>query len=112
MKEVKKVKLSELEKMSEKMFGHLVKAVIDVEKERVVIDAEMHADQEKFMLDTGSEQGDLWGINIHPDKKGRDMIEFNSMINLRATQGNRSLSVEDPEIQEKIYKIMEKTIET
>ncbi|MBD3280542.1 hypothetical protein GF389_03395 [Candidatus Dojkabacteria bacterium] len=100
----------ELKDMAEKMFGNLVKAVVDIEKGTMVVNAEMHADEEKYFLEAGSNQQSLWGINIHPDKEGDDRIEFDSMINLRPSQNNRSRSVEDLEIQKRIIEIVNKLI--
>ena len=106
-----KITIEELKKMSAKMFDNLVKAVVDIEKEIMVVDAVMHADQESFLLDRGSKQENLWGINLYPNKiKEQDFIEFDSMINIRATQGNRGRDVYDPKIREKIIKIVNKLV--
>jgi len=107
-----KISNEELKEMSEKMFDGLVKAVVDIEKEIMVVDAEMHADQEEFLLQQGSDQKDLWGINFYPDEVGsEDWLEFDSMINLRPSQNNRSRSVESEEIREKIISVVEKLVE-
>jgi len=37
--------------MAERMFGDLVKVVVDVEHGLMVVDAEMHGDDEAFLLD-------------------------------------------------------------
>lgn len=101
----------ELSKMSEKMFEKLVKAVVDIEKEIMVVDAPLHADQEFFLLEKGSEQDNLWGINLIPEKFGTEnFIVFDSMINMRPSAGNRSRNVENPEIQKKIIKIVSKLV--
>jgi len=106
-----KISVAELDKMSEKMFGRLVKAVVDIEKEIMVIDASMHADQEVVLLESGSRQENLWGINLHPSKFGGEgWIEFDSLINLRPSQGNRSRSVDDLKIQEIIKKIVNRLV--
>lgn len=62
------ISLDELRIMAEATFGDLVKAVVDVARDVMVVDAELHADQEKFMLDQGSRQADLWGINLYPER--------------------------------------------
>jgi hypothetical protein len=81
------IQLIELSAMSEKMFKRLVKAVVDVERALMVVDAGMHANEEFFLLENGSEQKNLWGINLHPDKFGsEDFIAFDSMINIRPHQ--------------------------
>ena len=72
----KKISILEIKRMAKRMFGILVKAVIDVKKEIMVINAELHADEEQYLLQRGSKQEDLWGINLYPEKKGDDFIEF------------------------------------
>lgn len=106
-----KITNAELKKMSKKMFDGLVKAVVDIEKEIMVVDAELHADQEDYLLQQGSEQKNLWGINFYPDQIGTDnWLEFDSMINLRPAQNNRSRSVENKEIRERIVEVIEKLV--
>ena len=82
--------------------GDLVKAVIDLERRIMIVDADLHADQEAELLAGGSRQQDLWGINFYPDLPASDWLEFDSMINLRPSFGNRSRGVEDPATREKI----------
>ena len=105
------ISLKELSVMSEKMFNNIVKAVIDVEQEIVIVDAILHSDQEEYLLNEGSLQANLWGINLHPDKFDTPkFVEFDSMINIRPNEGNRSRGVDDPHIQEKIRKIIAKKV--
>lgn len=111
MKIVKKVSLSELREMAEKMFGELVKADVDVVKKIVIIDMPMHYDGEQKLLEHGSQQQDLWGINLHPGDYGTDdFIEFDSMINIRPGQGNPSKDVLDPETRQKITDIIAEVV--
>ncbi len=107
----KKISILEIKKMAKKMFGILVKAVVDVEKEIMVINAELHADEEQYLLQRGSKQENLWGINLYPEKDGDDFIEFDSMINLKPSQGNYSRGIEDWEIQKKIIQIISKLVQ-
>ncbi|MFA6527863.1 MAG: DUF5674 family protein, partial [Candidatus Babeliales bacterium] len=65
-----KITLDELKQMSQKMYNQLVKAVVDIKKNIMVVDAALHADQENLLLEDGSEQQDLWGINLYPEKFG------------------------------------------
>lgn len=102
----KEITIQELQKMAQEMFGNMVKAVVDVKKEIMAVDAELHADEEAYLLENGSEQKNLWGINLYPEISGDDFIEFDSMINLRPAQGNRSRGVEDVRTQEKIRSIV------
>ncbi len=70
----------------------------------------MHADEEKLLLENGSKQKNLWGINIYPDKKGADFIEFDSIINIRPSQNNLSRFIEDEKIRKKIIEIINSLI--
>jgi hypothetical protein len=108
MKQVDKINVKDLQQMAEKMYGQIVKADVDVAKKIMVLDAEMHADIEAFMLEQGSRQEDLWGINLHPDDFGTDnFIEFDSMINIRPKQGNRSRYVDDKKTRQQIVDIVQ-----
>ncbi|MEI7749645.1 MAG: DUF5674 family protein [Candidatus Moraniibacteriota bacterium] len=97
---------SELKAMAGKMFGGLIKGVVDVKLGVMVVDAELHADEEAFLLKNGSSQDDVWGINLYPDETGEDFVEFDSMINVRPRQGNKSRSVEDGVLRDTISGIV------
>jgi len=112
MKTVEKtISLDELKSMALTMFNNIVKAVIDIEQEIMVVDAQFHSDQEEYLLECGSRQEHLWGINLHPDLFGApEFVEFDSLINIRPNENNKSLRVEDPHIQEKIRSIVAKMV--
>ena len=105
-----KITLKELKEMASKMFGNLVKGVVDVEKGILVIDSELHSDEEAYLLQLGSKQENLWGINIYPDLDKEERIEFDSMINLRPSQNNNSRGVDNKEIRKKILDIVNSKI--
>ena len=108
MELVESISVHELKVMAENMYGELVKAVVDVERGLLVVDAELHVDEEQWLLEHGSLQSDLWGINLYPDDYGTDdFIEFDSMINIRPSQGNRSRSVESGPIRDRICRIVD-----
>ena len=106
-----KISKNELRDMSKTLFGDLVKAVVDVSKRIMVLNGELHADEERILLEGSSRQEDLWGINLYPEKEGGDWIEFDSMINIRPSQGNRSRGVENLEIQSLIRDIVKERTE-
>ncbi len=101
-----KISIAELKKVAEERFGDMVKAVVDLELGIMAIGAEMHSDEEGYLLERGSKQDNLWGINIYPDNSGEDFVEFDSMINIRPRQNNRSRGVEDPDIQTRIREVV------
>jgi len=57
-------------KVAANMFGNMVKAVVDVDRELIAVDAELHSDLEALLLDDGSKQRSLWGINLYPEMQG------------------------------------------
>lgn len=108
-----KIEIAELKEMAKGRFGNLVKAVVDVEKEIMAFDAELHVDLLQFLIEKeNSEPKNLWGINLYPEIAGDDFIEFDSMINLKPAFNNRTRGVESAEIREKIIKIVEKLCNT
>jgi hypothetical protein len=96
------IALDALRRLAREQFGDFVKAVVDVRRGLMAVGGELHSDAEALLLDQGSEQGDLWGINIYPDRPGHERVEFDSMINVRPAQGNRSRGVEDAGLQRRI----------
>lgn len=106
-----KITKQELEGMAKKMFGDLVKGVVDIEKGILVVDAPMHADEEAELIKNGSKQENLWGINLYPEEPDENFIEFDSMINLKPNQNNRTRGVDDLKIQKKIIEIVNQLVQ-
>jgi hypothetical protein len=104
------VTIDELKKTAKASFGDLIKAVVDVDRELIAIDAELHSDLEALFLEDGSKQISLWGINFYPELEGEDFIEFDSMINLRPSQRNMTRGVDSKDIQTKIISIVSKWV--
>lgn len=105
-----KITISELKAIAQERFGDLIKAVIDIERGVMAIGGELHADEEAVLLAQGSAQADLWGINLYLDQPRDQMIEFDSMINIRPSQGNRSRNVGDETIRLRVIEVINKLI--
>lgn len=106
-----KITIAQLKRMSESFSEGLVKAVVDVQEGIMSVDSELHSDLERILIENGSYQENLWGINIYPDLEGEDFVEFYSMINIRPRQNNRSREVEDLSIRKAILHIVENLIQ-
>ena len=100
-----KIPIAELNEMAKNMFGNLVKAVVDIDKKIMVVDGELHADEEVLLLQNGSIQKNIWGINIYPEEK-ENFIEFDSMINIRPSMGNKTRGVDDEVLRNLILQIV------
>ncbi len=102
---------NDLRELAKEQFGDFVKAVVDVGRGIMAIGGELHADEEAALLDEGSVQRDLWGINLYPDLPSEQWIEYDSMINVRPSQGNRSRNVENSALREKIVSIVTRLVQ-
>lgn len=105
------ISVEELKIIAKNQFGDLVKSVVDVEQEIMALGGELHSDEEVLLSEKiGSKRGNMWGINIYPEKSGEDFIEFDSMINIKPHYGNRSRGVENLAMQERIKHIINKLV--
>lgn len=102
---------SALRDMAGRQFGDMVKAVVDVEAGIMAIGGELHSDEEALLLDEGSRQSNLWGINLYPEKPSDEWIEFDSMINVRPSAGNHSRHIERMEIRDAVTQIVQQLVE-
>lgn len=105
------IPVADLKKLAANQFEDMIKAVVDVQKEIIAVGGSLHADEEKILLQSGSSQFNLWGINIYFEVDAGDRIEFDSMINIRPVQGNKSRDVENIETREKIISIVTRLIQ-
>ena len=104
------ISFEEIRQLAGRRFGDMVKGVVDLRRHIMLLDADLHADQEAELLADGSRQEDLWGINLYPDAPDADWLEFDSMINLRPSVGNRSRGVDDPATRERIAELVDRLV--
>ena len=97
-------------KVAKEGFGDFVKAVVDCAQGIMAIGGELHADEERVLLEQGSKQEDLWGVNLYPENSFEEWIECHSMINIRPRQGNRTRGVEDPAVQKRIHAVVSQLV--
>lgn len=104
------ISMDSLCEIAAERFGDMVKAVVDVSRGIMVIDADLHSDEEALLLSEGSRQQDIWGINLYPELPPEDWLEFDSMINLRPSFGNSSIFVDDPSIRRQIRNVVDRLV--
>lgn len=92
--------------MAQDFYGDMVKGVVDVERKIMALNGELHADLERLLLEDGSNQESLWGINLYPDAEDEDFIEFDSLINISPRRNNLSRDVEDETVRDQIRSIV------
>ncbi len=59
------------------------------------VGGELHADAEQVLLTRGSSQADLWGANYYPGQGPDECIEYTALINIRPSQGNPSMEIQN-----------------
>ena len=89
----------QIEQMAESYVGLMIKLAVDVEQEILAGGGELHADCEQTLLENGSLQENVWGADWYPEIR---RVEFESLINIRPRQQNRSMEIKDPALREKI----------
>lgn len=104
------ISVEEMSGIAAGTFGDMVKAVVDVGRELIALDGELHSDLEALLLENGSAPGDLWGINFYPGLAGDDFLEFDSMINMRPSRGNPSRGVDSEETRRRIASIADRWV--
>ncbi len=104
------IKREELIEFVKRQYGEMTKAVVDVGTGRVALGGELHMDAAAKLEDGGSAWSNLWGINLYPEGDKEFRLEFDSMVNIKPAQGNRSRNVEDSAVREKIEIIVRKLI--
>ena len=97
---------ADLSHIAERQFGDMVKAVVDVERRVMAVGAEFNADEEAALLEDGSRQSSLWGVNLYIGETGDAFVEYDSMINVRPAAANRSRGVEDEATRTRIFDIV------
>ena len=96
---------AELRRIVALYFGDMVKVVIDVRRRVAAVGGELHADAEQVLLAQGSTQADLWGANYFPGRGPDGCIEYTALINIRPSQGNRSMEIQDADTRQTVREI-------
>jgi hypothetical protein len=100
-----KIDPHELARLTTAFFEDMVKYVVDVKRGVAAVGGELHADAEEILLADESRQTDLWGANYYPGRGLENCIEYTSLINIRPSQGNPSMVVQDEEIRARIREL-------
>jgi hypothetical protein len=82
-----------------KEYESMVKIAVDIRRSVLAGGGEMHADCELVLLESGSEQDDIWGANWYPAEQ---RIEYEALINIRPRLNNRSIVIQAEELRSKV----------
>ncbi len=102
---------SQLAKLAHQGYGDMIKAIADLDKGWIAVGGDLHADGEMVLLNTGSDQENLWGFNLFPEKTGEDRLEYSALINIRPRHGNPAITIEKEEIRRAIRQLVDERID-
>jgi hypothetical protein len=94
--------------LAEEYYGLRIKLAVDVTRGIVAGGGALHYDCEQALLDDGSRQEDVWGADWYPTTQS---VGYDSLINLRPKQGNRSTEIQDPGLRAQIDAIVRRLLE-
>ncbi|MCC5654429.1 DUF5674 family protein [Nostoc sp. XA013] len=85
-----------------------IKIAVDIERKVIAGGGVRHYECEQELLKDGSRQRDIWGADWSPSTQE---IVFESIINIRPSQNNRSMVIRSPEIRERVTQITQQLLE-
>lgn len=97
---------TQMEEMLEAL-GIYIKLAVDIRRGILAGGGELHADCERVLLEDGSQQQDVWGADWYPSNRS---VGYESLINLRPRQGNRSMEIQDPTIREQVNSFVQQLL--
>lgn len=87
--------------------GVYIKLAVDIDLGILAGGGELHADCESVLLEDGSEQHNIWGADWYLDLQE---VTYQSFINIRPSQNNRSMKIQDLEIQARVEQIVRRLL--
>ena len=92
----------QLQEMLEELKTY-VKLAVDVRQGIVAGGGGLHVDCQAALLEEGSDQRDIWGADWIPESQE---VKFESLINIRPKQGNRSMTIADETMRRTVESII------
>lgn len=96
--------------LAEGWHGTMVKGVADLDRNIIALGGDWHMDANNVLIADESKQHHLWGFNLYPDERGDNALEYISLINIRPSQGNRSMELEDEKLRKRIRTIIARLV--
>ncbi len=84
--------------------GVYVKLAVDIERRVIAGGADLHYKCEQKLLQDGSKQKDIWGADWYPYNQE---LAYESMINIRPSQNNRTMEIQSPLIRDRVAQIVQ-----
>lgn len=99
----KPITRAEAKEIAREFYVDMVKGVVDIEQSILALGGQYHMDANMALIGEGSEQRNIWGFNFYPDE---NRIHCVSLINIRPTQNNRAIEIQDENLRKQMEKII------
>lgn len=104
------LRAADLERFRNAPFENMIKFTVDIRQRRLALGGEMHADSEMELVNTGSEQADIWGGNLWPWVQPA-RIEYISLINIRPGSGNRGMDIQLSDVRAAVDDVVKEWVD-
>lgn len=94
----KQIPMSEVRTLAQEWYGTMIKGTVDITENKVALGGDYHMETYELLVLDGSNHNNIWGFNIRFDGDQEDLLEFDSLVNIKPALGNKSRSVEDSKI--------------
>ncbi|MEK7538385.1 MAG: DUF5674 family protein [Patescibacteria group bacterium] len=102
----KPTSMQEVRTIATEWYGTMIKGTVDILENKVAIGGDYHMETCELLVEDGSNHVNVWGFNIRFDEGQDALLEFDSLVNIKPSLGNKSRSVEDQEVAKKATEII------
>lgn len=106
-----KIGMKDVRSLTEQGYGTMIKGTVDVAQNKVALGGDYHIESCELLVKGGSKSEDVWGFNIRFEEDENGVLEFDSMVNIKPAQGNKSRDILDENITKKAEDIIKSWIE-
>ena len=85
-----------------------IKLAVDIEMGVLAGGSSLHADCEAVLIEDDSQQENIWGADWIPETQE---VRFEALINIRPRQNNRSMTIQDAAIRQRVEQIVRSILE-
>lgn len=92
-------------------YATMLKGTVDIKQNKVAVGGDYHMESCELLVENGSDHTNVWGFNIRFEENQNGILEFDSLVNIKPSFGNKSRSVENPEVIKKATEIIHSYIQ-
>ncbi len=101
-----KMSIEEVKKFAGNWYDSMIKGTVDIVKNKVALGGDYHIESCELLTQNGSTSENVWGFNIRFEEGVDGILEFDSMVNIKPSLGNKSRSILDEDVASVAEKII------